>query len=578
MTTVRAQDKQGSQLLKKALQNGGGELGVGAQQKAVRYLERALQVVGFDPGTKDNKFTSETARAVREFQAAWGLPVTGKLNAKTLAKLDHTLNRARKHGSGCPDCNQKGFQGAVGLGQKNADVFAAEQRLKKLGYDVGKVDGVFDRQTAAATKAFKADQQELKSKGSLIGKETFASLGREANALGHAPYRRRLTQGIKEHNRLNAATAEAAKKTLPNGETGIGRGSPKRWVKNVQAHLRAAGFDPKRTDGVFDERTENALRTFQRRSGVKETGRVGPQTWGKLRQSFFPAKDGTSPGQRVGERSAAVLRSEKLLRKLGYKKVKVDGVFDQATQKASRAFERRFNGLGNDGAIGDRQLQRMRQVARARTDPGSGPTLKLNFRGAPVRTLQRRLKTMGFNPGGTDGHFGPKTRDAVKRFQRAFGLKVDGIVGKASWRLLGVDAKGKVRRPGSVGGGGNVTAGGGWGGSQGVANTAKRIAAAMGAPVTSQKRNLADTIRVGSSTASDHYTGNTTAFAVDFGVSGSRGDELARRIAKAYGVSTGLIGTFNSAYINVKGVRYRVQILWRVAGHFDHVHVGIRRA
>lgn len=573
-TRVQKQDKVGSQLMKKALE--AGPLAQGAQQRAVRYLERALQVIGFDPGTKDNKFDAQTAKAVREFQAAWGLKVTGQVDAKTLAKLDHTLNRARKHGSGCPDCNKAGFQGTIGLGQKNMDVFTAEKRLRALGYNVGKVDGVFDRQTAAAVKAFKKDE-DLKSKSSLIGKDAFSEMGREVRALQHAPYRRRLTKGIKAHRRLNQATAEAARKKNADGATGIGEGSPKRWVKNVQAHLKAAGFDPKRTDGVWDERTENALRVFQRKAGVKETGRVGPQTWRELRESFFPAKDGTSPGQFLGERSAAVLRSERLLKKIGFKNVKVDGVFDRDTLRASRGFERRFRGLGEDGRIGEGQLRRMRQVAHAKEDPGSGPLLKKGYRGTPVRRLQRRLEGMGFDVGRVDGVFGNDTKQAVRKFQRAFGLEVDGMVGRGTWRMLGIDVKGKVRKPGQVGGG-SVNAGGGWGGSEGVARTAKRIAANMGIPVTSQKRNLADTIRVGSSTASDHYTGNTTAFAVDFGVSGSRGDALARNICKAYGIPTSAIGTFNNYYKVIDGVRYRIQLLWRVSGHFDHVHVGIRRA
>jgi murein DD-endopeptidase MepM/ murein hydrolase activator NlpD len=125
---------------------------------------------------------------------------------------------------------------------------------------------------------------------------------------------------------------------------------------------------------------------------------------------------------------------------------------------------------------------------------------------------------------------------------------------------------------------GGIRAGGGWGGSEGVADAAKDIARQMGIPVTSQKRDLAATQRVGSSTGSDHFTGNTNAFAVDLGVSGARGDQLARAIAQRYGIPESNIGTYNRHVINVDGQRYSLQLLWKVQGHFDHVHLGIRRA
>lgn len=570
---IQQRDQLGTQLMRKAVSE--GPLKEGAQQQAVAFLERALQIVGFDPGTKDTTFDKETARAVREFQTAWGLQATGELDEKTLNKLDHTLKRARTHGSGCPDCNKAGFQGAVGIGQKNADVFEAERRLKRLGYDTGKADGVFDLQTAAAVKAFKADQAELKnSKSSLVGKNVFESLGREVRELAHAPYRKRLTEGHKALQRANAATAKAAASVNDEGKRGIGPESDKKLIANVQRHLKAAGYDPQRTDGVWDERTLNALHTFQKKSGMKETGRVGEGTWNKLSKSFILAKDGTSPAQRLGERSAAVLRSEKLLQKIGYRGVKADGVFDRATQQASRKFEQRFRGNGTDGAIGEGQLEQMKVVARAKEDPGSGPTLKKGYRGAPVKRLQARLDQLGYANGANDGIFGDATRRAVKRFQKDFGIKADGVVGKATWRMLGIDVKGSVRKPG---GGGKVAPGGGWAGSQGVSNAATAIARSMGIPVTSTKRNYADTIRVGSSTASDHYTGNSTAYAVDYGVAGSRGDELARRIASKYGIPASHIGTYNYTYKQIGGHTYRLQLLWRVSGHFDHVHFGIRR-
>ena len=46
-----------------------------------------------------------------------------------------------------------------------------------------------------------------------------------------------------------------------------------------------------------------------------------------------------------------------------------------------------------------------------------------------VRSLQAKLTTDGFSPGPVDGRFGPLTRTAVQRFQRADRLAVDGLVG-----------------------------------------------------------------------------------------------------------------------------------------------------
>src|SRR5215218_5974313 len=55
---------------------------------------------------------------------------------------------------------------------------------------------------------------------------------------------------------------------------------------------------------------------------------------------------------------------------------------------------------------------------------------------APVRKLQRRLERLGHGPGPVDGLYGPLTKAAVERFQRASGLQVDGIVGPLTRRAL----------------------------------------------------------------------------------------------------------------------------------------------
>ena len=55
--------------------------------------------------------------------------------------------------------------------------------------------------------------------------------------------------------------------------------------------------------------------------------------------------------------------------------------------------------------------------------------MKLGAKGIKVVELQADLCKAGFDPGSHDGIFGPRTEQAVKAFQKANSLKVDGIVG-----------------------------------------------------------------------------------------------------------------------------------------------------
>ena len=67
--------------------------------------------------------------------------------------------------------------------------------------------------------------------------------------------------------------------------------------------------------------------------------------------------------------------------------------------------------------------------------------LRNGSKGASVKALQILLIGNGFSCGncGADGDFGSATDGAVRKFQKAKGIGVDGIVGPATWgKLLGV--------------------------------------------------------------------------------------------------------------------------------------------
>lgn len=64
--------------------------------------------------------------------------------------------------------------------------------------------------------------------------------------------------------------------------------------------------------------------------------------------------------------------------------------------------------------------------------------LKQGSSGSEVREVQRRLKSWGYYSGSVDGVFGKGTRTAVIAFQKKNGLTADGVVGKSTYKALGM--------------------------------------------------------------------------------------------------------------------------------------------
>ena len=62
--------------------------------------------------------------------------------------------------------------------------------------------------------------------------------------------------------------------------------------------------------------------------------------------------------------------------------------------------------------------------------------LRQGHQGEAVKQLQARLRQLTYDPGPMDGRFGPHTDQAVRQFQSATGLPVDGVVGPATWTEL----------------------------------------------------------------------------------------------------------------------------------------------
>jgi peptidoglycan hydrolase-like protein with peptidoglycan-binding domain len=60
------------------------------------------------------------------------------------------------------------------------------------------------------------------------------------------------------------------------------RGGDREQVKAIQQALKDKGHDPGTVDGVMGSKTRSALRDFQKKEGIKDTGRPDRETMSKL--------------------------------------------------------------------------------------------------------------------------------------------------------------------------------------------------------------------------------------------------------------------------------------------------------
>ncbi|MFL5906095.1 MAG: peptidoglycan DD-metalloendopeptidase family protein [Solirubrobacterales bacterium] len=110
----------------------------------------------------------------------------------------------------------------------------------------------------------------------------------------------------------------------------------------------------------------------------------------------------------------------------------VDGITGPWTQQAVRTFQSQ-HGLAVDGVAGAKT--RATLGPRGRPSLGARP-MHQGQRGWDVAALQFLLHTRGFEPGGFDGGFGANTGSAVRRYQGAAHLAVDGVAGQGTLNAL----------------------------------------------------------------------------------------------------------------------------------------------
>jgi peptidoglycan hydrolase-like protein with peptidoglycan-binding domain len=215
-------------------------------------------------------------------------------------------------------------------------------------------------------------------------------------------------------------------------------------VAVLQTRLAEAGFTPGIADGVFGTRTDQAVRAFQAAADLDVDGIVGSVAWDELARVVELGID-LVPGvvARRGDRGPVVIEVQSLLAQRGFSPGPVDGIFGTLTETATGRFQA-ANSLTSTGVVDAATFDALGATSVPDPAPSTSRLVRLGSTGPVVVEVQSLLAEAGFSPGVIDGIFGSLTDSAVRSFQSASGLTIDGIVGEATLQALGADGAQRV--------------------------------------------------------------------------------------------------------------------------------------
>ncbi|MCE5342008.1 MAG: peptidoglycan-binding protein, partial [Eubacteriales bacterium] len=408
-------------------------LETGSTGSQVRALQEALTELGYYTGTVDSKYGSGTKAAVTTFQKRNGLTQDGKASQDLQLLLYENKPK-----------NVKGYRKVIKTvpmvsgvtiqsGNTGEAVENMQTRLAELGYYTGEINGMCDKATVTALKAF---QTKMNIANDGIATPDVLTILYSASAVSSSDI-----------------VAPTPTPTVAPPTVTVRLGDKGDDVKKVQQRLTDIGYFTGTIDGKFGNDTLVAMKAFQKKNSLTQDGVCGAKTRTVLfaASPIYAAATPTptpTPTMNItednvviiqsGSRGSMVLSLQTRLVELGYYSSRLDGVYLEDDISAVRAFQK-ANSLTVDGKAGYQTQSVLYSAAAVRGDVGLttlSTSLRYGDSGADVTTLQNRLIELGYLVGTADGKFGVSTKTALVAFQTANNLVRDGVAGSETQSIL----------------------------------------------------------------------------------------------------------------------------------------------
>jgi len=306
---------------------------------------------------------------------------------------------------------------SIRRGSTGSDVEELQEMLSKLGYYSGNITGHAGDKTIEAIEAFQ-----------------------EKN-------------GLKIDGIAGSATMNKIKSILdPSFAASASSSENSSDVEKAQKMLKELGLYSGQITGNIGSKTKAALKAFQKKYGLEESGVVDSQTLSKLQSVYAGSSESVpeSSDQASAQESASVedvKKAQTILKEMDLYYGEITGNVGTKTKAAIKKFQNKY-GLTANGVLNAETLARLQSVYSGSDDDEEEvkdeeettetvfTSLRFGSKGTNVSILQENLTRLGYYYGEVTGSYGTKTRAAVRAFQKAEGLTADGIAGKVTFAAV----------------------------------------------------------------------------------------------------------------------------------------------
>ncbi len=460
----------------------------------VRAMQTRLRELGYMSAYPSGGYFDDTAKAVADFQAASGLKTDKKTASSEMLALLFSDKAIAKNGAVTPadtpapaptaapatdptaspsqtDAPAASYSKLTYGTRSSSAVYAMQERLRALGYLTCDPTGGYWGETAKAVAAFQA------AAGLKVDGNTATAEMQELLFSDKAPAKGGNTPAptATATPAPTATDATAAPTSAPAAYTELRANTSSEAIRAMQTRLKVLGYLMANPSGGYYSATISAVEAFQKAAGLKVQGKVATV---EMQQMLFSS---SAPSAYAGAAEYADLKygladndqvrlMQRRLSNLSYFSGTATGNYYSATQRAVSAFMTAV-GLSGDGKTATAAMLKILYSAGApakgeiyNPDPTAAPTatptpgtatpapsqeptptpapvvygeLKYGVSGnEAVRSMQDRLRALGYMSCASTGGYYTQTRRAVEAFLEACYMSGDGRTASAEMQAL----------------------------------------------------------------------------------------------------------------------------------------------